>query len=389
MAFTPWAQQVRGNLFGDEQLRTPPPQELPPVEPVKPPIDYSKKDYGNIWNRRWWDEPWRNLFETTPEGGMGSLNWDVLARDVGIGVGLGTLGLAAAPAAGTGMLTAGGTVAGGSALASIPGWMLKHKLLTGLGAAGAYAGYSMLPQGGGAPGEVVPTEDGEGEVTTGHKVGDTRVNYGPTGIPFIQEWNGTEWVGTVETADAGPEIQPQVIEVGGQRFWWNASGGSYGTGGWEPLSGGAGGLTPEQQIEQARLGREHQMKQLEAQYGLEQQSITQQLESQRQQQAAGAAQQMSQMYAADPYKYWAQMGMGTPEAVARLTGGGVEAGAPMQQVPLSVPSAQWWQNLLPSEQQQISGGLNWLGTNPEDWYSMYQRMIPGLGQRQMEPVWAR
>jgi len=82
--------------------------------------------------------------------------------------------------------------------------------------------------------------------------------------------------------------------------------------------------------------------------------------------------------------------MGTPGAVARLTGGQVGPGQPFQQgVPLSTPSAQWWQNLLPSEQQQIAGGLNWLGVSPEDWYSMYQRMIPGLGTRQMEPVWAR
>ena len=58
-------------------------------------------------------------------------------------------------------------------------------------------------------------------------------------------------------------------------------------------------------------------------------------------------------------------------------------------VPLSQPSQQWWGNLLPSEQQQIAGGLNWMGIDPQDWYAMQQRMIPGLGSRQMGPTWAR
>ena len=118
--------------------------------------------------------------------------------------------------------------------------------------------------------------------------------------------------------------------------------------------------------------------------------MEQQSGAQRGLQEAGAAQQMAQMYAADPYKYWAQMGQGTPGAVSRLTGGQIAPGQPMAQgIPLSTPSSQWWQNLLPSEQQQISGGLNWLGVDPQDWYSMYQRMIPGRGQRQTGPQWAR
>jgi len=150
------------------------------------------------------------------------------------------------------------------------------------------------------------------------------------------------------------------------------------------------GLTPEQQIAQAETQRAAQVEQIKLQMQLEQQAMERQMEMQRQMQAASAAQQMAQMYAADPYKYWAQMGAGTPEAVARLTGGQVGAGEQFQQgVPLSTPSQQWWGNLLPSEQQQISGGLNWLGVNPQDWFAMQQRMIPGLGARQIEPSWAR
>ena len=167
------------------------------------------------------------------------------------------------------------------------------------------------------------------------------------------------------------------------------------------------GLTPEQQLGEFEAQRTARIQEIELQ-----------MEMQRQMQEASAAQQMTQMYAADPYKYWAQLGAGTPEAVARLTGyqglsakelgalspherakyigeleerypGQVAPGEEMQHTPLSTPSQQWWGNLLPSEQQQIMGGVNWLGIDPMDWYSMQQRMIPGLGARQLEPAWAR
>ncbi len=206
----------------------------------------------------------------------------------------------------------------------------------------------------------------------------------------------------------GPVGQPTIIEVGGQTFWWNPTGGVYGTGGWDVMP--KQGLTPEQQAQQAEADRqaaliranigvlspEQQIQQAEAERQAQMERLRTQYELERQMQAAQAAQQMAQMYAADPYKYWAQLGQGTPEAVSRLTqaagqqpGGAILPGQQMRQIPLSTPSAQWWGNLLPSEQQQIAGGLNWLGINPEDWYSMYQRTIPGLNQRQVEPQWAR
>ena len=148
--------------------------------------------------------------------------------------------------------------------------------------------------------------------------------------------------------------------------------------------------TTEQEMAENEAQRAARIQELELQMQLEQQAMERQMEMQRGTQAASAAQQMAQMYAADPYKYWAQLGAGTPEAVARLTGGQVGAGEQFQQgVPFSTPSQQWWGNLLPSEQQQISGGLNWLGVNPQDWFAMQQRMIPGLGARQIEPSWAR
>jgi len=193
---------------------------------------------------------------------------------------------------------------------------------------------------------------------------------------------------------AGPAGQPEVMEIGGQTFWWNPTGGIYGTGGWDLIppraEPRAPSLTPEQQMAESEAQRAAQMERLQMQYQLEQQLMGGQQQAARGLQEAGAAQQMAQMYAADPYKYWAQMGTPTPEAVARLTGGEVGPGEPFQQgVPLSMPSQQWWGNLLPSEQQQIMGGLNWMGMDPQDWFAMKQRMIPGLGARQMGPVWAR
>ena len=221
-----------------------------------------------------------------------------------------------------------------------------------------------------------------------------------------------------------PFGQPQVVDVGGVKFWWNPMG-NEGIGSWDTLPAGASGaarLTPEQEVEQAQKDRDARaalqkqsddaalalqrlrdegaskaaiqaaqdnLNYLNAQLAGQMAQVQAQIEGSRTQQAAKAAQDMANMYAADPYKYWAQLGTPTPAAVARLTGGQVGAGQPFKPTPLSVPSSQWWGNLLPSEQQQISGGLNWMGINPEDWYSMYQRMIPGLGARQVEPAWAR
>jgi hypothetical protein len=97
---------------------------------------------------------------------------------------------------------------------------------------------------------------------------------------------------------------------------------------------------------------------------------------------------LTQMYLADPYKYWAQLGQGTPESVASLTGGRVQAGQQMKPGSvLGFPSAQWYNSLLPSEQAQLAGGLSWLGINPDDWFSMYQKTIPGLSQRQPRTNW--
>jgi hypothetical protein len=175
---------------------------------------------------------------------------------------------------------------------------------------------------------------------------------------------------------------PYIVGVGGQQFWYDP-----GTGSWNILPEQQGGQADELTMLREQIANQQYLAQMENQSALEQ--IRQQYELQRQLQSAGAAQDMATMYAQDPYKYWAQMGQLTPEAVARLTGGEVQAGQPFKGTPLSYPSMQWWANLLPSEQQQILGVLNWMGINPEDWQAIQQRMIPGLGSRQMEPVWAR
>ena len=223
------------------------------------------------------------------------------------------------------------------------------------------------------------------------KVGDTRVATGGSGEalydnnnqPIMETWDGTNWVRSTATtptkptatlpagyewtlnattntwevtASSGTSVtdygQPQTFTdpTTGQRFYWDAS-----SGGWQPISTSSSLSLADQ----------------EALY------------------AQQAAEQQAQTYAADPYKYWAQLGSPTPEAVARLTGGQVQSGAQMGKVPLSIPSEQWWANLLPSEQQQIYGAINWLGTNPADYQEMQNRMIPGLGQRQVQAQWAQ
>jgi len=366
MPFSPWVERpVQGTLAGEQPAR----------KPFK-------------WTMPWQEEHWT---EPQPE-------WTRTVGKVGLGAGLlaggallGGYGIPAAASWLSGL--APGLTGAALPFVAHPGWMGM------LGGGAGLLGSSAM-----APGELgQPTKAAAPAPTTPAKAPTT-----PTTPPTLPT------PGAYPTGTEAPTGQPQIVEVGGQQFWWNPTGGIYGTGGWDLIPARTQGLTPEQQMEQARLDREAalartqtgvltpeqqlaeteaqraaRIQELQLQYQLEQQGMERQLELQRQMQQAQASQSMAQMYASDPYKYWAQMGQGTPGAVARLTGGKVAPGGQMGQVPLSTPSAQWWGNLLPSEQQQISGGLNWLGVNPEDWYSMYQKMIPGLGQRQVESQWAR
>jgi hypothetical protein len=103
---------------------------------------------------------------------------------------------------------------------------------------------------------------------------------------------------------------------------------------------------------------------------------------------------LQQMYAADPYKYWVQNSLkntgampNTPWYMSQLSNGQVNTGDPWKATPLAPPSPQWWNNLLPSEQQTAQGAAGWMGVNPEDFMSIYKKMIPG---REFQPVgWQR
>uniref|UniRef100_A0A6H1Z6U4 Uncharacterized protein n=1 Tax=viral metagenome TaxID=1070528 RepID=A0A6H1Z6U4_9ZZZZ len=378
MAFIPWAQQVQGAKFGEEP----------------------KKDETG-WTWPWQPEHWAKVSKESGApafeepllrglwtGGLTALGLLTPAKVLGMG------GLAGQLATKPGVPGAIAKMAG--AATKIPSWMAA------LGGAGAGYTYGQTPTGGtptAEPGQYanIPGEPGWFDIA---QVGGNASN-----LPQPGE------------AGAGATTEPYKIDIDGTQIWYNPTGGVYGEGGWD-LVPRATGLSAEEQIRQAELDRLAAMERLKASQGgqltgdqqaaFEQQrlewekeklrlqqehemrAIQLQSELQRKMQEAAAAQEMAQMYAADPYKYWAQLGGGTPEAVARLTGGKVGAGQPFQQgVPLSIPSSQWWGNLLPSEQQQISGGLNWLGVNPQDWFSMYQRMAPGLASRQVEPAWAR
>jgi hypothetical protein len=241
-------------------------------------------------------------------------------------------------------------------LAGIPAWMGKHKLATGaLAGLGSYLAWINRP------GQTPAEQSGMVNWTS------TTPTAAPTPTPSALPEPG---------AMGGEE--PKIVDVGGQRFWYDP-----GTGSWNLLPAGQG----DDELAREQMAQQMQLAQMQQQWQMEQ--LNRQYELERQMQLAGATQDMATMYAQDPYKYWAQMGQLTPEAVARLTGGAVQAGQPFKGTPLSYPSMQWWANLLPSEQQQIYGALNWMGINPEDYQAMQQRMIPGLGSRQMEPVWAR
>ncbi len=390
MPFRPWTQQAT----------------LPPGAPQEqPPKEFTDKELEDLRTRGFGERmiqmfqggqaqvPEEAKFQPTMTWPWQAEHYDKPGGEAAkwaLGIGLGSAGLA------TGLAIPGLLGAASQYAPWLTGAALKTMgplATAGLGGVGALTGTTiagrMTPEAPTTPPPGQPGEEPTGPPGTGPTEGESRVNYGPTGIPFLETWDGTKWVGPDQPeGEAGvPTAQPQVQEIGGQKFWWDPSGGMYGTGGWSLIPSRAETLTPEQQIKMTEAERAHQMEMLQEQGSLEQQLMNQQNVANRGQQEASAAQQMAQMYAADPYKYWAQMGQGTPPAVARLQGS--QGGGPASNIPLSTPSAQWWGNLLPSEQQQISGGLNWMGVDPQDWYSMYQRMIPGMGSRQMGPAWAR
>lgn len=385
MAFTPWTEQSKGAKFGEE-----------------PSVDEEKRKWWELWKA---DERTQTQLGQAYEQEQGRPGWQQfllgpsitqepgggayspLLRGVPPTVGIpgtGGVGLAG------GML--GGPTAAQSAanqLWKVPQWMGQHKLLAGAGALATYAGFENLRY------QATPPGMTSGPDETWPSRGVAPPGMVQSGAPPMLQEDGTPITPTEETVTL-PKPGDDITGVGGQPLFFTDESGirwvynDY-TGQWTQVQAPAvRGLTAEQEIAQAQMEREHQQALLRQQYELERGAMTQQSEAERGTQQAGAAQQMAQMYAADPYKYWAQMGMGTPGAVARLTGGEIGPGEPFQQgVPLSMPSQQWWGNLLPSEQQQISGGLNWLGVDPQDWYSMKQRMIPGLEQRQISPQWAR
>jgi hypothetical protein len=348
MVFTPWAQQPA----------------VPPSAPQKAPPKEEKS---------WWEQgmerfkkaggftmPWQAEHWTAPQPA-----WTRHVGKAGLGLGLTSLGALG------GMAVAPALAGASSALPWLTGPALAAMahptaLAVGGGLGGLIGSSVMAPGGIGEPGTAgppVPPPAAPAPPAPPEKPptlptpGEVREAAEPI---FFTDETGQRWVYNEYTGEWSPVQPPRVP-----------------------------GLTPEQEMQQTEAQRAHQMEMLRLQFELEREAMEQQAGAARGQQEAAAAQQMAQMYAADPYKYWAQMGMGTPPSVARLTGGQIAPGEQMGQVPLSMPSSQWWGNLLPSEQQQISGGLNWLGIDPQDWYSMYQRMIPGLGRRQMGPTWAR
>ena len=97
-------------------------------------------------------------------------------------------------------------------------------------------------------------------------------------------------------------------------------------------------------------------------------------------------QRLIQQWGEQPSRYyipltWAATGKAptTPEAVAALQG--VTPGEELQALPMETPSLQFWNSLVPEEQQQILGTADWLGISPETFMNIYQRMVPGVSDR--------
>lgn len=384
MPLAPWIEQ---------------PAIAPKAPEKKPPVDMRALGEGGGWTWPWQEKHWAR---PQPDWTRNVGKW---GGAIGLAAGAGALGMAAPGA----MFALGSKVPWLSGLAGLGARLAAPTGALGfLGKLGVPAGLfgASVMQQGGPPPPLGLSERGQFPVP-------------PTPTPpTIPTTTPTQGVlpqpGEFPDLDGGTEGEvtgPQVVEVGGQQFWWNKTGGMFGEGGWELIPGQVDRLTPEQQITEAEKDRqaallrsqtaagltpEQEITQLEAQRAAEMAQMQEQarLELERQQsliQMQGQ-QQQAQMFAADPYKFWAQMGQGTPEAVARLTGGQVAPGEQMQQgTPMSIPSQQWWGGLLPSEQQQVMGGVNWLGIDPQDWFAMKQKMIPGLGARQAGPQvnWAR
>lgn len=353
MPFIPWSQQAA--------LPPGAPQEAPPREKGWWGRGAERFEQAGGWTWPWQAEHYAGPWGPAAAGALG-------AAGLAGGALLGGVGIPAAASWLSG-------IAPGLTAAALP--FVSHPTLLGLG--GALTGYgaaqTMIERPPEPPPLLTP-EERAAELAQFAPDGGDGITLPPPGGGGAPEPLG------------GASIRPQVIEVGGQTFWWNPTGG-IGEGGWDLISARAPELTPEQQITMTEEQQAHQMEMLQLQYQLEQQAMGAQAGFSQQQQQQAVQQQMAQMFAADPYKYWAQMGQGTPGAVAQLTGGQIAPGEEFGATPLSTPSAQWWGGLLPSEQQQIAGGLNWMGIDPQDWYSIYQRMIPGLGQRQVTPAWAR
>ncbi len=223
------------------------------------------------------------------------------------------------------------------------------------------------------------------------KVGDTRSGTDTSGRPTIETYteDGT-WVSPEMGAGMGD--QPRVVTVNGRQFWWDKVGGIYGTGSWEVLPEQKRVGTLEDQIAKMRaefdIGQQQASAQQTRDIDYKRQVLEMQSEATRQQQAEATQQQIAAMYLQDPYKYWAQLGQGTPESVAALTGGQLQAGQPAQYAQMGLPSAQWWGSQAPSQQQQVLGGLNWMGVDPQDWLNRYQQLIPGSGGRPTT-TWAK
>lgn len=66
-----------------------------------------------------------------------------------------------------------------------------------------------------------------------------------------------------------------------------------------------------------------------------------------------------------------------PDYIAKMVKGYHPGDRISPTMELSIPSAQYWNNLLPSQQRKVLELLEWLGQDKNDYLAMIKRSIPG------------
>ena len=224
------------------------------------------------------------------------------------------------------------------------------------------------------PGTTIGQTDPSGYTWDGTAWVPTATYVAPTTLPAAGDTGG----GDTGTDKYTPTGTPQIYTdpSSGQQYYWYVDN-STGAGYWVPFGTASG---PNSSTGETNASNERIQEDINAGNLAD---IDAQRKATEEQQSQASYQTLMNSWLSNPYLYWQQLGQSTPQSVDSLMGG--RAFGPGGY--MSTPSAQWWNQLLPSQQQQVQGAVGDLGVNPADWLASYQRMIPGTPQG--VPQWAR